>query len=87
MRTVKCRECKVWQQRGFGYCNFCGCEFSSGERPRREREQMDADLQEIKSFVFEGQSNYEIIDKLREVQKVKGHDLNWTYDVYKMLGT
>ena len=48
---------------------------------------MDAELQEIRSFIFKDDSNYEIIEKLRKIQKARGHNLEWTYNAYKVLVT
>lgn len=87
MRPVKCAECGKEQQYGFGECVNCGCSLVRDGRggSRMEREQVDAELQEIKSFIFKDSINYRIIDELRKVQKAKGHDPTWTYDTYKRL--
>lgn len=88
MRRVKCPECQEEQQYGFGECSFCGTLLGYGGklgRSHKNREQLDTELQEIKSFIFRDADNYKLISELRQEQKEKGHDLNWTYDAYKKL--
>jgi superfamily II DNA or RNA helicase len=81
MRTAMCKDCGKRQQYGFGSCKKCDGILKWHERSL-EREQMDAELEEIKSFIFEDTSNYKKIDELRK----NGHRPSWVYNAIKELG-
>lgn len=89
MRRMTCTNCKEVQQYGFGDCAFCGGSFSpyiengsggngggTGGGSRKEREQIQAELQEIKSYRFKSDEMYKVIDDLRRIQKANGTSLS-----------
>lgn len=85
MRSARCVDCGLRQQYGFGICENCGgsLEFS---RFRSERERVDSELMEIKSFRFRDSDNYEIINDLRRIQKANGAPLSSVYNALKEIG-
>lgn len=85
MRSARCVDCGFRQQFGFGICEKCGSILEYIQN-RSERERIEAELQEIKSFRFRDSDNYKIIDDLRRIQKANGAPLSSVYNALKEIG-
>jgi superfamily II DNA or RNA helicase len=85
LRRGKCSDCGLLQQYGFGLCD-CGSSNFESRHHYFEREQVDEEFEEIKSFTFENTRNYAIIDGLRRIQKENALNLSWVYHTIKDLG-
>ena len=85
MRLATCAECKEKQQFGYGECISCGSELVRGNI-RNEREQIEAEFQEIKSFTYNDWRKCKSIQELRQLQRARGYKAGFVYYKARELG-